>query len=1295
MEIEGTTTVYECQAKRGLNADARLDGAIDAFAAGLPQHPEERGILLVEPTASRPIVVDLRNGLDLVRQGVASKSPTGALRRVMRTLRARGAEDVAARLYVRMLDVEQDASDGALYAILRLEALLDDPDQAGAAWAVLVADGLRLCREGGRRTRDALVALLGQENIHLKESLSGSGRKLDRVVSGVEQLLANLGIATPPSPQPAEADRFTSKIQAAKQLLEEGSARGALDLLRSMANEIADAAVSTQVRHGNLLAAALLHLGEAAAGQDELLRVLNVAENDITALSNLAVAESMLGNADAAVGYADQVIAVDPHSVSAWVVVVQFRPDAELPGEVADEPNVLAARAFRLVAAHSWDGAISLLRRATATATAAASDDEHLLLLAQALYGRAFDAPKGQRDANELEEAGDILERVIESVQGKQDDLLLERALITRGQVARLTGDLSTAAKFFLAASLRLPASPRAAHMLASLHLDEGEPARALYAIDRIPAEQATAEIHLMRARALHALGRHDEVRGALELAVGAEPGLRGGSDMLYAVVETAIESGVVDFAEQQLARPELDQPWLTHLLRARIAVRTGDHAAATREFEAAVGAAGAGERGLVSAEFAEYLRQLGDAPRAVAVLESADAASDVELRPLYARALHDAQEITKAAALVQSVEGDSAVMPDWALQLGASVALVREDVTAAIRYLAALCARWPDLLEPALRLAHAYLQNGERARALEVLDRIRARPEVAPRQLLHLAELYIRAGAPENALPIAYEALRAEPDAEDVQLAFTSIYMRRDQEQVLEAEVIEVETGVTLRTNRGDELHYFITVEGGVGAARELAPDEPLAQDLLGKRVGEAVVLRAGALSETRAEIVEIESKYVHAFQDILLHFPERHPESTALQSFKLPENPTIEDFDFVNEAARARAESGNLLLEKYVEMGGLPLGFLAKASNSSIPVAYALIASDKARPFLVEAPGSLEASRDAAASDRPVLVTRSALIAGGHCTVLGLLRELHPHLIVPRSLIDELQEERSELVDASRRGIFGVIHGVEGPVPQGAPAEHFQEELARFDEMFDWLTRNCEVFPRPLHSIGAEDERLRVVLGASSYDFLVLTEDAGAELYADDWGLRRFLHSRTGSLGFSTYGLLLASRQAELLTQGQFEQHVAELIQLGQAGFPMTAGVLRAALVTEAFRLGSRTLPLLERLRDLSVAVDTAVRFCIDVLVETAVVPDGSRHVGAVAFALFEAVVAGRDPRRILPLIEHVARTRMKLLPEELDATLAALERCARIHVLGQRTLVTDDYLIGRQMYPDRGIV
>src|SRR5207249_1677183 len=131
--------------------------------------PLERGLLLVDATASKTIAPDLRESLNVWRGGVRDKAK-GALLRVIERLEAAGALAIAERLYVQQVDVEGDATEAVLRAVTMLESTLDDRDQAGAAWNVLIADGLRLCREGGSRTASGLTEVLGLANIVLSDA---------------------------------------------------------------------------------------------------------------------------------------------------------------------------------------------------------------------------------------------------------------------------------------------------------------------------------------------------------------------------------------------------------------------------------------------------------------------------------------------------------------------------------------------------------------------------------------------------------------------------------------------------------------------------------------------------------------------------------------------------------------------------------------------------------------------------------------------------------------------------------------------------------------------------------------------------------------------------------------------------------------------------------------------------------------------------------------------------------------------------------------------------------------------
>lgn len=1262
IELVGSETIYECQAKKGLSADTRLDAAIDRFSAGLASKSDERGLLIVDPTSSRTISFDLHDALEHWRQGI-HEGPVAALQRVLARLRTHSAEHLADRLYVQTLDVEQDSSQNSENALLVLERELDDEDQVVSAWAVLVADGLRLCKEGGRRTRDDLVALLGKANIQLSGQPRGSGEKLDILQNTVEELNAKLSnIVVPPSaPSEPGAERLTIQLDTARDLLNRGGAQAALDLLSSAVVLPPEVSLAVQSRHMNLLAAALLHLGKSTEALEQLNRILELQPEDRIALANMAQARMSLGQPEAALEAADRLIELEPLSRPAWVVKVQLQPSMASPLELEEVPEILTARASTEMKRHQFEAAVDLVRRAINHEP----HDERLVLLAQALCGRAQLGGSPVSDRGELESAVVSLTSVLQ--RRPQHNWILERALTARGQIHSILGDDQAALADFEEAVRLYPESLFVVYLGGMKHLLLSAPEKTIAMINRVPNAKRDAALHSLMAQALAELGNREEAKGFLHAASSAVTAEHPDMPVRIAIVELGIDLDELETAEATMNLASIEPAWLSDLFRARLAAKRENDTLTRQEFESALLKINGQDRARVGAEFAEYLRQEGDARQAVAVFERTGAVENSIVWPHYGRALYDAKELVKAAALLQRARSELSDLPGWALQLGARVALISDDVSAEIEYLNQLRSTRPEDVEVLIRLAQAYLRDANSDSAQDVLDAVAEVTTIAPRQRLHLAELNIRAGRPELALPLAYRALREEPDAEDIQMVYVSLFLRRESEQEgLERDIVGTNSLVILRTDNGDTLSYFIVGEGAPNrAAGEIAADDPIAARLLGLRVGDRITLRQGSPSTTDAEVLEIKTHYVHAFQDTLAKFPQRHPESTVLQSFKVPDNPQREDFSFIEESVKAKAESGNLILDQYLSQC-LPLGVVAGAMNASIPDVFWALATDGARSVLVEYSDGHESSAAAAGSELPAVVTRSALISAEHLGVLGILKTLHPVLLVPRSLLDELAEERVELAEKAKKGTAAFVQESSGMVHREVPAEAYQAQLVRFDDMCSWMKENCIAQARPLASIESENQALREALGPSSYDAIALTRFNSGEIYADDLGLRRLVLAEAKRFGFSTFGLITTAHTRRILSDEQFANHLAILLRLRQQNIPMTAAALCAAFVSSEYAVDWRVSPLLDRLRDKSIPTAAVIGFLVSAFLQVALSVRGPQHIGSVAYALVESALFERENAgAMLGQVLRVARARMQLLPVELDLVGAALRR------------------------------
>lgn len=98
---------YEIQVKRGLRADRILEEAVEHMSKLL--NPNERGILLVDPTSSNTVTRDLQTWLDDKRRGLNSELSTALLNRCSSLVSQENALAVK-QMYVVELDLEQRAS---------------------------------------------------------------------------------------------------------------------------------------------------------------------------------------------------------------------------------------------------------------------------------------------------------------------------------------------------------------------------------------------------------------------------------------------------------------------------------------------------------------------------------------------------------------------------------------------------------------------------------------------------------------------------------------------------------------------------------------------------------------------------------------------------------------------------------------------------------------------------------------------------------------------------------------------------------------------------------------------------------------------------------------------------------------------------------------------------------------------------------------------------------------------------------------------------------------------------------
>ena len=1176
IELLGTPTLVEAQSKHGLTRGRRFDETFSRIAATLPNHQGMLVILAVDQSASEVIKNDLRIDLQRIAQGRQDVMHT-ITENVRELVKDAGGDALLARITVVEVNLDFLSSSHSQTALITLRQILDNPTQAETAWDIINRQCHCICRIKGRQDYNSLASLLSRRGIKLRpKTEAAAGTALTNIET------ADTPSPTLPATKSAEETRVALILDSTKQLLDNGQDAAALALLEHIEPDVGRMTISPQTRASlyGRLGATLMRLGRWPEARDYLARALEYEPTHFGSLLNLGIVEISLGHDEPALSYIDRALKEQPSSALAWAsradIATRTGIENSPLGETAADPEYLSALANTAMRRGDWTAARQLAQDAIRKGP---RDVNPLMIYAGATFNEAFDTriergPLTPEREEILKDVDRITTEVIDSLDKRDQRHKLVDALTLRGATRRALGKVG-AEDDLLRATRIDGGSPDAAYQLAILRLQNGDAPGAIVATEMSSTEGSRgARVLLMRARALLALGRTGEIEAVLSKALEGATGSVFELEIRLSGSDVAIDSGLLALAEQLLSGVTgVGEQWLVHLWRARIAVRSDRAEDAEHEYRQAIDLAKTdADSSSANAEFAVYLSRRGSQEEALRYFQQAGADSDSapeQWRAYYARALYEADELARVDALLRALQS-AGPLPYWALEIEARIARRQADASREANALERMLSLKPGGLLPTILLADAHIRDGKADRAHPLIDALCARTDLTAVQRLNVAELALRAGNDTLALPLAFDALHADPDEPNVHLAYVNIFLQTEARGVdFDEQVVKSNTVVTLeRTSRGinESLTYIILARGDADTLHDeyLVTDTRVA-DLLGLRSGDNVVRRLGQLSETAYRISEIKSIFVYAFQDVLKHFARRFPASTALQAFTVGDVSDPGELAFLVQSTSGQSDRIVQILALHTTQL-LPIGAVARLTDTDVPRVMRALGTSSEYRLNVERGGQsqYEASVTVAADDGPVVVSRSALVTAHALNLLPLLKQRYPDLLAPTILVAEIESELAEL----NRGMQGGLHRIgstpgQGLVVHETSPEEVRREHQKLDYLLRWIHKNCQITPRPLSSFGSERERLREILGSSDFDTCAIAADRGVRLYADDLGLRSLAETEYGVDGFSTWAMVNSQMRGRL-SNAERDDLVSQLIDAGHYFVPVNAGLL-----------------------------------------------------------------------------------------------------------------------------------
>ena len=416
--------------------------------------------------------------------------------------------------------------------------------------------------------------------------------------------------------------------------------------------------------------------------------------------------------------------------------------------------------------------------------------------------------------------------------------------------------------------------------------------------------------------------------------------------------------------------------------------------------------------------------------------------------------------------------------------------------------------------------------------------------------------------GYPDAALAYGYEVLRRHFNDPEGHKAFMFNLLPAEPRPIV-AEFTEVKVGAAVSyVEDGDTQIRWMIIEDADNpdtARKEYAPQHPLAAALLGKKVGDKVVLARGAISERTGRITSILNKYVFRYQDSFENWQFRFPGTSEIESVKVLNTSKAgkEEFDFSQIVASVEQLAANVqrLKELYRSIPA-PIHMIGAArGKETIETTVYFAQEDDVSVFCCN--GTAD-ERDAAFGALSVsntwLIEPSALATIFMLELENFLSNLPVTLAISQGTLAELNEMLREATLFQGEGGVLTKSGAGIAFVQITQADR-EARRQLLNTRIEKIKTICKVMGCvELAKLDAQHREMMIKgLGQGGAESILLASNAGHLLWTDDSRLASFARTEHGTKSAWTQSVLQWAEQKGYVDAESVAASTARLIGLG----------------------------------------------------------------------------------------------------------------------------------------------
>lgn len=519
----------------------------------------------------------------------------------------------------------------------------------------------------------------------------------------------------------------------------------------------------------------------------------------------------------------------------------------------------------------------------------------------------------------------------------------------------------------------------------------------------------------------------------------------------------------------------------------------------------------------------------------------------------------------------------------------------------------------FPDNVAIQLLLAGVHYATGK----YEKLDRfLDSKPSIESLNLVDLkklAQLYKIRGRIDSFLEVIYEIRHRFYNDGQVHAFYQISYLEatKIQSGIQNFNTVKDGCGVLLRSNFGKEKWYILEERWDANVSHnELNSSQSLYQDLIGKNIGEEVVLVENNFGRNTLRILAITDKYCAAGQQSFSVLENQ----TNIKGFMMVPVPMEGDSLSSNwvqqfiEGLKQHQEDFNLIKSEYVS-GKVPFGAVAILVNRN-PIELWQILAFGESPFIhAWSNYQQEKFEDALITLQKgelIVIDPISLVTLHHLGVADDVVRLLGKFGIAQSTIDRFQAKLDTAQGLQGEG-FTTLGIEDGQcIKQEVSSEQIDREKTFFGRIINWVRENCFVLPcqRKLDINHDKRTKLYKFIDAVFIDTMLIAGEPGRILYSDDQWLRWYAGADLSVPGVWTQVVLRYCLIQQNTNESLYHKATLELAIRGYRYTIIDAKTLMEAVRLTKWQLKPIYTLALKSLADTNISLEYAASVAADFL-------------------------------------------------------------------------------------------